>query len=147
MRPSRGLGWAPSCRPGDGRAVFLGLHPQRSYAGRLAIGINVEVIAVDSPADPGAPKQAAHVCLSHVAAAWTGHAQEVGDASGSVRVRRHAGRDGVAWHHAAWHRGGCTAAPDPRRVLDLEGKGWDYDLVLLAINSDNKHGVAQTCFI
>lgn len=80
-----------SCSPGDGCAVFLGLHAQRGDAGGLAVWVNVEVIAIDSPADPSTPKQAAHVCLSHVAAPWAGHTQEVRHPSWNVRVRGHAG--------------------------------------------------------
>lgn len=109
-----------SCSPGDGCAVFLGLHPQRSYAGGLAVWIHVEVITVDSPADPSTPKKAAHVCLSHVAAPWTGHAQEVRDTARAVRMRGHAGGHRIARHNAAWHWRGSTAAPNPRGVLDLE---------------------------
>lgn len=109
-----------SCGPGDGCAVFLGLHAQRGDAGGLAIGVDVEIVAVDTAPHGGAPKEAAHVRLSHVAAAGAGHAQEVGDAGGAVRVGRHAGRDGVAGHNAARHRGRSAAAAEPRRVLDLK---------------------------
>lgn len=101
-----GAGWSwpgTSCCPGDGCTVFLGLHPQRSYAGGFAVWIHVEIVAIDSTSHPGTPKKAAHVRLSHVAAAWTGHAQEVGNARGTVRVRRHARGDGVARHNAARH--------------------------------------------
>lgn len=99
--------------------MFLGLHPQRSYAGGFAVWIHVEIVAVDSTSHPRTPKEAAHVRLSHVAAAWTGHAQEIGNARGTVRVRRHARGDGVTRHHTARHRRCPAAASDPRRVLDL----------------------------
>lgn len=101
--------------------MFLGLHAQCSYAGGLAVRIHVEIIAVDSSTHAGTSKQAAHVRLPHVAAARTGNAQEVSDASGGVRVGRHAGRDRVAGNDAARHWGRSAAAPDPRRVLDLQG--------------------------
>lgn len=117
-----GAGWSwpgTSCCPRDGCTVFLGLHSQRSYAGGFAVRINVEVIAIDPASHPGTPKKAAHVRLSHVAAAWTGHAQEIGNARGTVRVRRHARGDGVTRHNAAGHRRRSAAASDPRRVLDL----------------------------
>lgn len=124
-----GCNWAgTSCSPRDGCTVFLGLHTQRSYAGGLAVWINIEIIAIDSPAHPGTPKEAAHMCLSHVAAPWTGHAQEVRDASRTVRVRRHAGRDGVTRNNATGNWRCPTAASDPRRVLDLEEKSRDYEL-------------------
>lgn len=120
-----GAGWSrpgTSCCPRDGCTVFLGLHAQRSYAGGFAVWINVEIVAVDSASHAGAPEKAAHVRLSHVAAAWAGHAEEIGNARGAVGVRRHARGDGVAGHNAARHRGRSAAAPDPRRVLDLKGK-------------------------
>lgn len=66
--------------------------------------------------------------LSHVAASWTGHAQEVSDASWTVRVRRHAGRDGVTGHNAARHWRRSTAAPYPRGVLDLDKRSRNYQL-------------------
>lgn len=118
-----GAGWSwpgTSCCPGDGRTVFLGLHPQRSYAGGFAVWIHVEIVAVDSTSHPGTPKQAPHVRLSHVAAAWTGHAQEIGHARGAVRVRGHARGDGVTGHNTARHRRRAAAASNPRRVLDLK---------------------------
>lgn len=102
--------------------MFLGLHTQRSYAGGLAVWINIEIIAIDSPAHPGAPKQAAHMRLSHVAASWTGHAQEVGDSSRGVGVRGHAGRERLTRHDAARHWRCSAAAADPRGVLDLESR-------------------------
>lgn len=120
-----GAGWSwpgTSCSPRDGCTVFLGLHPQRSYAGGFAVWVDVEIIAVDSASHPGTPEKAAHVRLSHVAAAWTGHAQEIGNARGSVRVRRHAGGNGITWHNAARHRWRAAAASNPRRVLDLKWK-------------------------
>lgn len=124
-----GWNWAKtSCSPRDGCTVFLGLHTQRSYAGGLAVWINIEIIAIDSTAHPRTSKKAAHMCLSHVAAPWTGHAQEVSDASGTMRVRRHARGDGVTRYNATRHRRCSTAAPDPRRVLDLEEKSRDYRL-------------------
>lgn len=118
-----GLTWAgTSCSPRDGCTVFLGLHTQCSYAGGLAVWINIEIIAINSPTHPGTSKQAAHMCLSHVAASWTGHTQEVRDTSRTMRVRGHAGGDRVTRHDAAGHWRCSTAAPDPRRVLDLEEK-------------------------
>lgn len=109
-----------SCSPGDGCAVFLGLHAQRGDAGGLAVWINVEVVAIDSPTNPSTPKQAAHVCLSHVAAPWAGHTQEVRHPSWNVRVRGHAGGNWITWYNAARHWRGSAAAPNPWRVLDLE---------------------------
>lgn len=109
-----------SCGPGDGGTVFLGLHAQRSYAGGLAVWIDVEIIAVDSTSHGRTSKEAAHVRLSHVAAAGAGHAQEVSHASVAVRVGRHARGDRVARHNTARHWRRSTAAPDPRRVLDLK---------------------------
>lgn len=124
-----GCNWAgTSCSPRDGCTVFLGLHTQRSYAGGLAVWINIEIIAIDSTAHPGTSKKAAHMCLSHVAASWTGYAQEVSNTTRTVRVRRHAGGDGVTRHNAARHWRCSTAAPDPRRVLDLVEKSRDYEL-------------------
>ena len=120
-----GAGWnwaGTSCSPRDGCTVFLGLHTQRSYAGGLAVWINIDIIAIDPPAHCGSPKKAAHMCLSHVAAPWTGHTQEVRDASMTMRVRGHAGGDRVTRHDAARHWRCSTAAPDPRRVLDLKEK-------------------------
>lgn len=84
--------------------MFLGLHSQCSYAGGFAVRVDVEIVAVDSASHPGTPEKAAHVRLSHVAAAWTGHAQEIGNARGAVGVRRHARGDGVTGHNAARHR-------------------------------------------
>lgn len=109
-----------SCGPGDGCAVLFGLHAQRSDAGGLAIRVNVEIIAIDSSPHGRAPEQAAHVRLSHVATAWAGHTQEVGNAGRAVRVGRHAGRDGVARHNAARHWRRSAAAAEPRWVLDLK---------------------------
>lgn len=117
-----------SCSPRDGCTVFLGLHTQRSYAGGLAVWIGIEIITIDSTAHPRTSKKAAHMRLSHVAASWTGDAQEVSDASWTVRVRWHAGRDGVTGHNAARHRRCSTAAPDPRRILDLEKRSRNYQL-------------------
>lgn len=105
--------------------MFFGLHTQRSYAGGFAVWINIEIIAIDSPTDPSAPKQAAHMCLSHVAASWTGYTQEVRDTSGTVMVRGHAGGHRVTRHDAAGHRRCPAAAPYPRRVLNLEKKSRD----------------------
>lgn len=111
-----------SCGPRDGCTVFLGLHAQRSYAGGFAVWINIEIIAIDSTSHCRTTKKAAHMRLSHVAAAWTGHAQEVSYASRTVRVRRHARGDGVTRHNTTGHRWCSTAAPDPCRVLDLREK-------------------------
>lgn len=102
----------PSCGPGDGRTVLLGLHAQGGDAGRLAVGVHVEVVAVDGSAHTGAPEQAAHVRLSHVAPG-AGHAQEVGHAAAGVRVGGHARRDGVTRDHATWNRRRCAAASYP----------------------------------
>ena len=120
-------GHGGSCRPGDGGAVLLGLHAQGGDTGRLAVGVHVEVVAVDAAAHPGTPEQAAHVRLPHVAPG-TRHAQEVRHPAG-MGVRGHAGGDGVAGHHAAWHRRCPTAAPYPRGVLDLEHSSTGRDTV------------------
>lgn len=109
-----------SCGPGDGCTVFLGLHAQRSYAGGLAVWIDVEIVAVDSASHGRTSEKAAHVRLSHVAAAGAGHAQEVRHASGTVRMGRHARGDRVTRHNTARHWRRSAAAPDPRRVLDLK---------------------------
>lgn len=100
--------------------MFLGLHTQRSDAGGLAVWINIELIAVDSASHRRTSEEAAHVRLSHVAAAWTGHAQEVSNSPRPVRVGRHARGDWVARHDATWHWRRSAAAPDPRWVLDLK---------------------------
>lgn len=100
--------------------MLLGLHTQCSNAGGLAVWISIEIIAIDSPAHPRTPKQATHMRLSHMAAAWTGDAQEVGDTSRTVRVGGHAGGDRVTRYDAARYWRCSTAASNPRRVLDLE---------------------------
>lgn len=65
---SRALATALSCRPRDGSAVLLCLHPQGCDAGGLAVGLTVQLIPIDARADASATKEAAHVSLSHVAA-------------------------------------------------------------------------------
>lgn len=92
--------------------MFLGLHAQRGDAGRLAVGVHVEVVAIDGSAHAWAAKQAAHVRLSHVSSG-AGHSQEVGHPASWMRVGGHAGRDGVAGHHAAWDRRCGAAATNP----------------------------------
>lgn len=88
--------------------MFFSLHPQGSDAGGFAVGLCVEVVAVDARV----AKEAAHVRLSHVTPR-AGHTQEVGDAAARVWVRGHAGGHRVAGNHAAWHWRRCTATPDP----------------------------------
>lgn len=111
-----------SCSPRDGCAVFLGLHTQRSYAGRFTVWINIEIIAINSTSHCRTSKKAPHMCLSHMAAAWTGHTQEVSDTCRTVRVRWHARGDGITRHNTTWHRWCSAAAPNPCRVLDLKKK-------------------------
>lgn len=121
-----------SCSPRNGCTVFLCLHPECGYAGGLAVWIHIEIIAIDSPTHCRTTKKTAHVCLSHVTAARIGNTEEVGHRS--VRMRRHAGRDRVARHNTSWHRRRCTAAADPRRVLDLREDINKHNVKIKTIN-------------
>lgn len=55
-----------SCSPRDGCAVFFSFHSQRCDAGGFSVGVHVQIVPVNASAHAWAPKQAAHVCLSHV---------------------------------------------------------------------------------
>lgn len=118
---SRGR-WAAalSCGPGDRGAVLLRLHPQGSDAGRLAVRLAVQLVAIEAGAHPGRAEEAAHVSLSHVAAG-AGDPQELGDAAGrvGVTVGGHARRHRLAGDDAGRHRGGGSVVADPGGVLDL----------------------------
>lgn len=83
--------------------MFLGLHAQRSYAGGFTVWINVEIIAIDSTSHRRTAEKTAHMCLSHVAAARTGHTQEVSNASMAMRVGWHARGNRVTRHHTTRH--------------------------------------------
>lgn len=93
-----------SCGPRYGGAVLFGLHAQSSDAGGLAVRVHVEIVGVDTCRDTRRPsKQAAHVSLSHVTSG-TRHAKEIGNPTGRVGVRCHAGSHSVAGHNATRHR-------------------------------------------
>lgn len=98
--------------------MFLGFHAQSGDAGRLAVRVHVQIVAVDAGAHAWTSEQAAHVALSHVTSG-TWHAQEVRHTAGSMGVRGHAGSHRVTRNNAAWHRGRCAAPADPRGILDL----------------------------
>lgn len=99
--------------------MLLGLHAQSGDAGRLSVGVHVEVIRIDGRGHAGPSEQTAHVSLSHVSAR-AGHAQKIRHSAGRVGVRRHTGSHSVAGHDAAGHRRRRAAASDPGRVLDLK---------------------------
>lgn len=104
--------------------MLLSFHPQGCNAGRLAVGLAVQLVAIDAGADAGAAKEAAHVRLPHMAAG-TRDTQEFGDSSGGVGMSMggHAGRHRVTGHYAGRHGGGGTVVADPGRILYLRWGG------------------------
>lgn len=126
--PGRGVtsslaGGALSCGPRDGCAVLLGFHAQCSNARGLAVWLSIHLVAIEARTEASCSKQAAHVCLAHMAASPR-DTQEVGDAAGPrarrMSMRGHTGRHWVTRDHTGWHRRGGPIVANPGRVLDLE---------------------------
>lgn len=109
-----------SCCPRYSCTVLFGLHAQSGNTGGLAVRVHVKIISIDAGCHTRrSSEQAAHMSLSHVTSG-TRHTQKIGHPTGGVGMRRHTGSHSVTGHNTAWHWRGCTAATNPRRILDLK---------------------------
>lgn len=109
-----------SCGPRYGCTVLFGLHTQSGNTRGLAVRVHVEIVGVDACSHARrSSKQATHVSLSHMASR-TWYPQKIRHPACRMGVWGHTGSHSVAGHNTAGDRRCCTAATDPRGVLNLK---------------------------